>query len=132
MATPSTGVGRGVGGGPTTKYKDYFPNDIISYFLMQEEFPTFAGFATECDCTMECLHEWQRKYPKFSEAYKKAKQIQENRTIQGAMSNTLNSTFSIFFLKNCHGYKDKVEQEISGLESIVIDIVKPRKKRGES
>lgn len=128
MATPRTGEPEG----RPTKYKEDFPEQIISYFLMQDEFPTFAGFATKCNCTMECLHEWQRRYPEFSEAYKKAKQIQENRTIQGAMSNTLNSTFSIFFLKNCHGYKDKVENEISGLDAISISIIKPRKKRGEN
>jgi hypothetical protein len=71
------------------------------------------------------------KYPKFLRAVEKAKGIQKHQLIQGAFSGEYNSTFSIFFAKNNCGMKDKVEQEISGLDSININIVKPKNKRGE-
>jgi hypothetical protein len=69
--------------------------------------------------------------PDFLRAVEKGKGIQKHRLIQGAFSGDYNSTFSIFFAKNNCGMKDKMENEISGLDSINIQIVKPRQKRGE-
>ena len=47
MATPSTGVGRGVGGGAPEKYKEEYCEEIIHYFRNYSGFPTLEGFATD-------------------------------------------------------------------------------------
>lgn len=119
-------------GGRPTKYKPEYCEDIIAYFHDHQGFPTIEGFAVyECDVNIDTVYEWAKIHPEFSEAKKKAMSIQKHRLCEGAFSGELNTTFSIFFAKNNCGMKDKVEQEHSGLESLNINIVKPRDKRGE-
>jgi len=127
MATPKTGNPMGT----PTKYKPEYCEAIVSYFLNSEEYPTLEGFCIPYTFSTSSLHDWANSHPDFSDSKKKAIEIQKHRTIKGAMSGELNTAYAIFIGKNCHNLKDKVEQEISGLEAITIDIVKPRKKRGE-
>ena len=131
MATPSTGVGRGVGGGAPEKYKEEYCEEIIHYFRNYSGFPTLEGFATDVlDVDPDTLLNWREKHPKFFGAVKKAKAIQKNTLIQGGLSGEYQTGFAIFVGKNNCDMKDKVEQEVSGLDAININIVKPRKKRG--
>jgi hypothetical protein len=58
--------------------------------------------------------EWEKQYVEFSKAYSRAKQLQEHIWLVNGMSNLYNAQFAQFFGKNCLGYKDKVETEISG------------------
>ena len=126
MATPPTGNPEG----RPTSYKPEYCEAIVSYFLNSEEYPPLEGFCIPYTFSTSSLLDWAEKYPEFSESKKKAIEIQKHRTMKGAMSGELNSTYAIFIGKNCHGLKDKVEQEVSGLDAININIVKPRKKRG--
>ena len=133
MATPSKGVGRGVGGGAPEKYKEEFCEDIIYYFENFVGFPTLEHFAVnECKVTPKTLYNWMDKYPKFLQAVEKAQALQKHQLIQGAFSGEYNSTFSIFFAKHNCGMKDKVENEHTGLDAIKINIVEPNKKRGKN
>ena len=86
-----------------TKYKKEYCDKIIKYFdvppqrteyrrtfyadgmLKSEEpvtkpavFPTFQGFANLIGVNITTLHEWRRNYPEFSQAFARAKQIQES------------------------------------------------------
>lgn len=74
----------------------------------------FQDFALEIGVTMECLSEWCKVYPEFSESYKKAKKIQESQMIVGGTSGAYQQAFTIFMLKNCHGWRDKTDVEHSG------------------
>lgn len=127
MATPKTGQPMG----RPTDYKPEYCEAIVTYFLESEEYPTLEGFCIPYAFSTSSLHVWAEKYPDFMDSKKKAVEIQKHRTIKGAMDGSLNTAYSIFIGKNCHGMKDKVEQEISGLDSININIVKPRQKRGD-
>ncbi len=125
--------------GRTTKYKKEYCEDIISYFnipsqicmykeeyfqngnlksktpiITASEFPTFQGYANKIGVHIDTLHEWKDKHKEFSEAYMRAKQLQEKIWLINGMSNLYNSQFAQFFGKNCLGYKDKQEIEHSG------------------
>lgn len=120
-------------GGRPTKYKKKYCREIIDFFESEPEvlwkrtyfmngvvkseepvsrwFPTFQGFARLLGVNVDTLHEWKDKYPEFSEAYARAKGIQEEIWLQESLSGRFNAQFAKFFGVNCLGYKDKVEQE---------------------
>ena len=125
-------------GRPTT-YKQEYCNMMIDYFdrevesitykesyyadgtlkakepvIRGTEFPSFQGFAHTIGTTHKTLLDWCNNNPEFCEAYARAKEIQESIWLTGSMGNLYNSQFAQFFGKNCLGYKDKTETELSG------------------
>lgn len=128
--------------GRPTKYRDEFVEMLLEFFsqaptrevtvkdakgnerteILPGQFPTLARFATNIGVTTETLHDWataknpdgSQKNPAFSYAYKKAKALQEANLVEGTMAGAYNSTFAIFTAKNVLGWRDKVEQEITG------------------
>ena len=125
--------------GRPTKYNEKYCKEIINYFnkppqncmykeeyfnngslksktpiITATEFPTFQGFANEINVNIDTLHEWKEKHIEFSEAYMRAKQLQEKIWLVNAMGGLYNAQFAQFFGKNCLGYKDKQELEHSG------------------
>ena len=120
--------------GRPTKYKKKYCYEMIEYFDKQPqeciykeeyfsdgqlkskipiitatEFPTFQGFANEIGINIDTLYEWKKQYNEFSEAYTRAKQIQEKIWLVNGMNGLYNAQFAQFFGKNCLGYKDKQE-----------------------
>jgi hypothetical protein len=128
--------------GRPTKYDDAFADQLIEFFsqaptrevtnydkngnettqVLPGMFPTLARFATNIGVTRETLHDWataknldgELRYPAFSYAYKKAKDLQEANLVEGTIVGAYNSTFAIFTAKNVLGWRDKIEQEITG------------------
>jgi hypothetical protein len=78
-------------------------------------------------CSRQSLYDYEGK-DAFSYTIKVARLRIENSYEEHLF--TKSCTGAIFGLKNL-GWSDKYEQEISGLDSININIVKPKKKRGE-
>jgi len=126
-------------GGRPSKYKKEYCKGIIEYFnkppykesykeeyfadgsikskipiITVTEFPTFQGYADSIGVHIDTLNEWTNKYEEFSEAYKRAKQLQEKIWLVNSMQSLYNPQFAQFFGKNCLGYKDKQELEHSG------------------
>ncbi len=116
--------------GRPSKYDKKYVNLLLDYMKnpIDETFPTLAGFACTIEPCRDTLHEWSRakikdengnlvlKYPEFSDAYKKIKDIQERNIVHGALTGKYNPTFSIFFAKNNLGYKDQQTQEHIGAD----------------
>jgi len=128
--------------GRPTKYREEFVEMLLEFFsqpptrevtlkdakgneTVQElpgSFPTLARFATNIGVTTETLHDWAtaknpdgtQRNPSFSYAYKKAKDLQQANLVEGTMKGAYNSTFAIFTAKNVLGWRDKIEQEITG------------------
>lgn len=118
--------------GRPTKYKPEYCQQIIDF--MQEggelvyKYFSFEGsvtrepvgrlprhlsaFARHINVTTSTLDEWCHVHPEFSEAYKKAKQIQLEQMIDGSSSGVLQAAPTIFALKNMHRWTDKTQ--ISG------------------
>lgn len=135
--------------GRPTKYKKEYCDNLIKYFdvppqscmykeeyfqngqlksktpiIIAEEFPTFQGYANEIGVNIDTLHEWKDKHKEFSEAYTRAKELQEKIWLINGMSGLYNAQFAQFFGKNCLGYKDKQEIEESGDKTITIKMDK--------
>ena len=145
--------------GRPSSYKDEYVDDLIRFFdqsvytikttydkegnekveKVLNPFPTLARFATKVGVTRDTLYEWatatnekgELKHPDFSYAYKRAKDFQEALLVEGAIGGMYQANFSIFTAKNVLGWRDKMEQEITGaegaplLQGIQVTFVKP-------
>lgn len=129
--------------GRPSKYEDRFVNELIKFFDVEayrempildkegntvaikavpNKFPTLARFACMIGVTRETLWDWATAtddegnliHAEFSNAYKRAKEFQESILVEGAMAGAFQANFSIFTAKNVLGWRDKVEQELSG------------------
>ena len=101
------------GEGRPTKYKKEYCAAIVKYFAESENFPTYEGFADSIDVCVDTMIEWANTHKQFSESYTRAKEIQCNRLVVGAIQNKYNSQFAQFFAKNNLGFRDKTEQDIN-------------------
>ncbi len=99
--------------GRPPKYKPEYCKGIIKYFKEFEGFPTIAGICVEFGVTKQTIHNWCEEYPDFLDAYTRAKHIQEQNLVSGAMTGKYNPQFSAFFSKNNLGYKDKKETDMN-------------------
>lgn len=122
-----------------TKYKKSYCDDIVRFFavppsqtvykktyyadggvkseepiVLPADLPTFQAFASSIGVHVDTLHEWRQQHEEFSEAYMRAKQMQESIWLVNGMSGRYNAQFAQFFGKNCLGYSDKSEVEHSG------------------
>lgn len=116
-------------GGRPTKYNDKYCQEIIEFFdkepfkvmtsdngkveLMPCSLPTFERFAFKIGVHRDTLHEWLKKHPEFSDAYKKAKDLQKDILIQNGLVGAYDKTFAIFVAKNVTDMSDKVETDIT-------------------
>jgi hypothetical protein len=135
-------------GGRPPKYTDAFADQLVEYFdtpptrevvvkdkqgnettqVLPGVFPTLAMFAANIGVCRDTLHDWAtaknpngtQRNPRFSDAYKRAKALQEANLVEGTMAGAYNSTFAIFTAKNVLGWRDKVEQEITGKDGAPI------------
>ncbi len=98
----------------------------IDYDYRANDLPTFEHFAHSIDVHVDTMIEWasttypedhkkagKLKHPEFSEAYKKAKQLQKHILITNAMQGLYNTTFSIFLAKNITDLRDKKELDLT-------------------
>lgn len=76
------------------------------------DFPTFAGFAISIGVHRDTLVEWSKNYAEFSDAYKKAKDYQENWLAVNGNRGLLPPAFAIFTAKNILGWRDKQPDEV--------------------
>lgn len=95
--------------------------------VITSTFPTMQRFAHIIDVHIDTIHEWanatydekyhivklrgKKKYPRFSVAFTRAKQMQEAILLENAINGNFNPQFAMFLAKNCFGYKDKTEVE---------------------
>ena len=128
--------------GRPSLYKPEYADELIKYFdvkpfsievvkdakgnertdILPGTFPTLARFATKIGVSRDTLYEWSTAtddegnliHPEFSYAYKRAKDFQEAILVEGAMAGAFQANFSIFTAKNVLGWRDKIEQELSG------------------
>lgn len=75
--------------------------------------PTFQGFAAQIGVTDDTLRNWAEKYPEFDGYYRMCKQLQEKILVTNAMMGNYNAQFAQFYAKNCLGYRDKQEMEVT-------------------
>lgn len=139
--------------GRPTEYKEEFVEDIIKYFDVEpfevrtithtkrngeswetEEdvanpLPTLAGYAAKTGVHRDTLHEWSKKYPDFSDAIRRCKEMQYNMLVANGLKGLYAQPFAVFTAKNILGWTDRQETDItSGGEKLRSLIVyKPQK-----
>ena len=86
------------------KTKKHEPNDI----------PFLSSFARSIGIPTSTMDLWVKANPDFLEAYKKAKELQQEFIVQNAIRGNYEQPMSIFTLKNVCGWRDKTEVEHSG------------------
>lgn len=74
--------------------------------LIANTFPTFQRRCHNIWIHIDTMKERVSKYPNFSLAYKKSKQIQESILLENAMQWEYNANFAMFMAKNNFWYKD--------------------------
>ena len=134
--------------GRPTKYQKKYCKEIIKFFDKERtriiyetfyykngeekkkeievanELPTINGFCIKIGIHPDTLHEWVKKYSHFSDAYKRAKIMQEEFWQQNSMRGLYNPLFTIFMGKNVFGWKDKTEVEQTS--RVVIEEKQPK------
>ena len=113
----------------TSKYISKLAKKLLVWIQSPENF-WLGEFAVENGFHRQRLSEFADQNQEFSEALKKASQVQENRIVKGAMAGVFNSTFCIFTLKNIAGWRDA--HEITGKDGEGIPLIiyeKPRKNK---
>lgn len=122
-------------GGRPTKYSDGLCEKILKHFdieptrIIKERFfymngdekekeievanelPTIEGFCRELEISKSTLHEWVKKYPEFSNAYKRAREMQEDLWLKNSLKGLYSPVFAIFAGKNMFGWRDKQEHD---------------------
>lgn len=73
--------------------------------------PTITGLAKYLNTSRETLREYKER-PEYVDPIKKALSICEYYIENGALTNKLNTVFSIFNLKNNYGWKDESTKNI--------------------
>lgn len=77
-------------------------------------FPTLAGFAVSIGVHRETLLNWTNEHPEFFDAYKQAKDAQEDILVTGALHGLYNASFAGLTAKNVIGWRDKQDLEHTG------------------
>lgn len=76
------------------------------------DFPTYAGFACVIGFHRETLQEWAKNFADFSDAYKKAKDYQENWLCVNSLRGLIPPASAIFTQKNVIQWRDKQPDEV--------------------
>ena len=77
-----------------------------------------GDFVVERGYHRQRLSEFAEESKVFSDTLKKAKQIQENKIVKGALLNKFNPSMAIFALKNVADWRDKKEMEVEASEDL--------------
>lgn len=96
--------------GRPTKYKPEYCQQIVEWFevkVKENELPFLSKWARqEARVCEDTAIEWTKQHEDFSEAYKKAKDIQKEFLITGGLTGKFNPTFAIFTAKNITDMRD--------------------------
>lgn len=112
--------------GRPTDYKQEYCKKIVEYFTgdpfetcqdgkkIANPLPTFQNFAHEIGVHIDTLNEWKHTHGEFSEAYKKAKSLQESWWLTNSLLGLFPPAFACFFGKNVFRYQDRIDHELTG------------------
>ena len=94
-----------------TYYKDGTLKSKTPKFILPQDLPTFELFAAKIGVTTKTLKNWADKYPRFSDAYERAKCIQLGIAKNNGITKQYDSNFAKFILINDHDMTDRTVQE---------------------
>lgn len=111
------------GNDAASKYDDSFCEEMLNYFEDPKVvYPMFEGFATILGVMSGTLRRWADEHPRFADTYTRCLEIQKQRLLVGGLTEQYNSQIVKFIAVNCHGMKEKIEQEVKADASINVNI----------
>jgi hypothetical protein len=111
------------GNDAASKYKDEYCERMLAWFISEEHpFPQFTFFAEELGVGERTLLNWCTEHPRFADYYARCKQIQLAKINEGTMFRQFDPSFAKFLAINCHGMKEKVEQDVKADATITVKI----------
>jgi hypothetical protein len=96
-------------GRPTLYEPQHIAKEVQAYVKRRQELqflPTIEGLAVHLEVSRECLYEWARVHPDFSDILEALKAAQADQLIQNGLVGHFNPTITKLMLTK-HGYKDK-------------------------
>ena len=72
--------------------------------------PTIVGLCLEIGISRSRMYELADKWVEVSDILEYVSMLQEDKALQGGMTNRLNPIFSMFLLKSKHSYQDQPKQ----------------------
>ena len=105
-----------------SKYKEEYCEGIMEYFR-NEEIPFFEEYADSIDVHVDTLHEWASVHQEFSEAKKRAKQIQKAKWMKGGLTGDFNPTVTIWLGKCNHGMREAEAENNQSIQKVQIEVV---------
>lgn len=101
----------------SNKYKDEYADDILMYFVNADPntFPSATKWAIERGLSPSTVDKWavDEKKPRFMSSYAECMKIQRDHLERCGILGVYNEKMTEFLLKNCHGMKERVEQDIT-------------------
>jgi hypothetical protein len=110
---------------PNTEQElNHYKNGEVNFVdtkIKANKLPTFHQFAYSIDiCDTKVLLEWCQKYPDFSNAYSRAKELQKYFIAENALNGAYNPNFSQFLLHNISDWKIKHEEKTENNVNITL------------
>ena len=110
----------------STIYRDEYADLLLEYFTDPDVvFPTLEGFAIKHNIAIRTVHTWVESpetHAQFALSHAQAMAIQRDKLLVGGLTEQYNSQIVKFIAVNCHGMKEKIEQEFKGEASINVNI----------
>lgn len=92
------------------------------YETVNDPIPSIAGLAVYLNKSRETIHTWAKTHKQFSDIVEKLLAIQEGRLVAGGLTGGYNASITKLLLTK-HGYSDKQETAVSGVDGGPIEIV---------
>ncbi len=117
--------------GRPSKYDPKYCEEIVEFFsgpayvalpskkgiqLFGNDLPLLTSFAAHIGVHRDTLHEWAEKFPDFSDALKRAKDLQEQMLVTNGLKGLYNPSFAIFTAKNILGWRDRSKDDVQDKE----------------
>ncbi len=104
------------------KYNDKYCDEMVKYFHTYSGYPTFELFADSIGVIDDTLRNWCEEFPQFRHAYKRCMNIQKGKLIDNTLSEKYNANFAKFVAVNCHGMKERIEQDVNANGALEVNI----------
>ncbi len=104
----------------TTEKVNEIGEELLKWFKADENHMFIIEFAVEKDIWKQRFYEWAKENEVFADYLKKAEEIQETRLLRKGVKGGNATAFTIFLLKNLHGYRDK--QDIDMKQERIIKV----------
>ena len=88
------------------------------------DLPFFCDWCKLVGINQDTMHEWIKKHPKFSDAYKNANELREKILVVNALQGLYANAFAIFTAKNKFGWRD--EQQLIGNQTQIVQVYIPK------